>query len=258
MTPPHPINILLVDDLPANLVSLEAILDGLDYHLVKAESGEAALRQLLGREFAMILLDVAMPGMDGFETARMIRARERSRLTPIIFLTAQMETDEMVAKGYSLGAVDYLVKPLVPEILRAKVAVFVALKQAAEDLRQNEEKYRRLFEVESDAIILMERETGAFVDANPAALRLYGYPREEFLRLKQRDVTADPDPTRQTTETGLPSVAMRWHRKKEGTIFPVEVSGAFLKARDEKCTSPPSGTSPSASGRRTRSDGRRP
>ena len=230
----HPINILLVDDQPANLISLEAILDGMGYHLAKAESGEDALRQLLSREFAMILLDVQMPGMDGFETARMIRARERTRLTPIIFLTAEMNTDAMVAKGYSLGAVDYLIKPLVPEILRAKVAVFVELKQAAEALRQSEERYRRLFEVESDAIIVMERETGAFVDANPAALRLYGYPREEFLRLKQRDVTADPDPTRQTTETGLPSVAMRWHRKKEGTIFPVEVSGAFFESQGRK------------------------
>jgi DNA-binding response OmpR family regulator len=127
---PHSISLLLVDDKPANLLSLEALLEGLEYHLVKALSGEEGLRHLLAQDFAVILLDVQMPRLDGFETARLIRARESSRLTPIIFVTAEMKTEEMVMKGCSLGAVDYLVKPLVPEILRAKVEGFVERKQA--------------------------------------------------------------------------------------------------------------------------------
>jgi response regulator RpfG family c-di-GMP phosphodiesterase len=136
-------SILLVDDHPANLVALEAIFTGLDYNLVKAPSGETALDCLLKEDFAVILLDVQMPGMDGFETATLIRMRERSRHTPIIFLTAINKTDEHMFKGYSIGAVDYLFKPIVPEILRAKVSVFVDLSNKTRELekaRQREQK----------------------------------------------------------------------------------------------------------------------
>jgi CheY-like chemotaxis protein len=139
--------ILLVDDYPANLLALEAIFDGLDYNLVKATSGEAALECLLKQDFAAILLDVQMPGMNGFETAALIRARERSRHTPIIFLTAINKSEDNVFKGYSVGAVDYLFKPIIPEILRAKVAVFVDLQkktQELEEIRQREQKEREI------------------------------------------------------------------------------------------------------------------
>jgi len=100
------VNVLLVDDHPENLVALEAILDGLGQNLVKADSGEEALRALLHHDFAVILLDVQMPGMDGFEAATLIRQRQRSRNTPIIFMTAFSTSDELMVKGYSLGAVD--------------------------------------------------------------------------------------------------------------------------------------------------------
>src|SRR5438094_28350 len=116
------VNILLVDDHPANLLALEAVLAGPGRKLVKAQSGREALRCLLNSDFAVILMDVKMPEMDGFETAALIHQRNRSRHTPIIFLTA-FETNEVhMAKGYSLGAVDYLPKPIVAEVLRAKVA----------------------------------------------------------------------------------------------------------------------------------------
>jgi two-component system sensor histidine kinase/response regulator len=121
------INILMVDDEPANLVALEAILEGLGQNLVKASSGKAALRHLLEQDFGLILLDVQMPEMNGIETAVAIRERERSRHIPLIFLTAQARTDRVVFEGYSAGAVDFLTKPLDPEILRAKVEVFVEL-----------------------------------------------------------------------------------------------------------------------------------
>src|SRR5437588_11050850 len=120
--PDPPVNILLVDDQPANLLALATSLADLGVNLVEAHSGEEALRRLLEHDFAVVLLDVQMHGLDGFETARLIRGRERSRHTPIIFLTAHERPEFPVEKAYALGAVDYLVKPLVPVILRAKVA----------------------------------------------------------------------------------------------------------------------------------------
>jgi len=119
--------ILLVDDRPENLLALEAILSSLDQTLVRAASGEEALKALLSAEFAVILLDVQMPGMDGFETASHIKRRERTRDIPIIFLTAINREPQHAFRGYSAGAVDYLSKPFDPWVLRAKVAVFVEL-----------------------------------------------------------------------------------------------------------------------------------
>lgn len=121
------VKILLVDDHPENLLTLEAILGDLGETLVKAQSGEEALRCLLEQDFAVILLDVQMPSMDGFETASLIRKRPRSRQTPIIFVTAFNTSTDFVFRGYSLGAVDYLLKPIEPAILKSKVSVFVDL-----------------------------------------------------------------------------------------------------------------------------------
>ncbi|MDP9348928.1 MAG: hybrid sensor histidine kinase/response regulator [Gemmatimonadota bacterium] len=119
--------ILLVDDRPENLLSLEATLEVLGCELVRAASGEEALRQVLSRDFTLILMDVQMPGMDGFETTRHIKARERSQHVPVIFLTAIDEGPGHLAAGYGAGAVDFLYKPFQPEILRAKVRVFLEL-----------------------------------------------------------------------------------------------------------------------------------
>src|SRR5262249_34584830 len=119
--------ILLVDDRPENLLALESVLQGLGHELRRAGSGREALRCLLQEDFSLILLDVHMPDIDGFETAALIRERERSRLTPIVFLTAVNTSETHVSRGYSLGAVDYVLKPFVPEVLRAKVASFVEL-----------------------------------------------------------------------------------------------------------------------------------
>ncbi|HEX8101770.1 MAG TPA: diguanylate cyclase, partial [Solirubrobacteraceae bacterium] len=130
-------NLLLVDDRPENLLALEAILEPLGENLVRAESGEAALRAMLHQEFAVILLDVQMPGMDGYETAALIKSRERTRHVPIIFLTAIDTDDRAARRGYGAGAVDYLFKPFDPVVLRSKVSVFIDLyhlKREAEDL----------------------------------------------------------------------------------------------------------------------------
>jgi signal transduction histidine kinase len=136
------VNVLLVDDQPANLLALEAMLQDLGQNLVKAGSGREALKWLLTNDCAVILLDVKMPEMDGFETAELIRQRDRSRHTPIIFLTAADRTHTHAVRGYAIGAVDYLVKPVVPEFVRSKVAVFVELAKTAELLRQHTERLR--------------------------------------------------------------------------------------------------------------------
>jgi signal transduction histidine kinase len=120
-------SILLVDDRPENLLALEAALEPLNQNLVKANSGEEALRLLLKQEFAVILLDVQMPGIDGFDTAMQVKQREKTKDIPIIFLTAISREPHHALRGYSTGAVDYIAKPFDPWVLRAKVAVFVDL-----------------------------------------------------------------------------------------------------------------------------------
>ncbi|MEV0565781.1 response regulator [Dactylosporangium sp. NPDC050588] len=125
--PDRPAKVLLVDDRRDNLLALEAILQGLPVQGVAAESGEEALKHLLVDDFALILLDAQMPTMDGFETARHIKRRERTRHVPIIFLTAADRDSHLALRGYAAGAVDYLTKPFDPWVLRAKVSVFVEL-----------------------------------------------------------------------------------------------------------------------------------
>lgn len=161
--------VLLVDDRRDNLIALEAILQGLPLEPVAVDSGEAALKQLLLDDFALILLDAQMPEMDGFETANHIKQRERTRHVPIIFLTAADWDAQLAVRGYAVGAVDYLTKPFDPWVLRAKVAVFVDLWTKT---RQLEASARAATELEA----LTER-----VAAAVAALR--GGRAEEALAL---------------------------------------------------------------------------
>jgi signal transduction histidine kinase len=142
--------VLLVDDRSDNLLALRAVLEPLGLDLVEAASGEEALRHLLAGEFALIILDVQMPVLDGFETARLIRGRERTRYVPIIFLTAISGEPEHYQRGYESGAVDYVYKPFEPEILRAKVSVFAELwTRGATIESQREELAGRLAELDA-------------------------------------------------------------------------------------------------------------
>src|SRR5215468_6024421 len=137
------VNILLVDDNPSNLLALETILQGPDRNLVRASSGEEALRFLLDDDAAVILLDVHMPTIGGLETAALIRGRERTRGVPIIFLTAYNSAgDSQMSQGYSLGAVDYIIKPIDPDALKSKVAVFVELYRKTEQIKQQADLLR--------------------------------------------------------------------------------------------------------------------
>jgi signal transduction histidine kinase/response regulator RpfG family c-di-GMP phosphodiesterase len=138
------VSILIVDDRQDKMLAYEAILSDLEENIVCARSGKAALRCLLKQDFAVILLDVNMPGMDGFETAALIRQRPRSETTPIIFISAVNDTENHVSRGYSLGAVDYILTPVVPEILRAKIAVFVDLFKKTEQVKRQAEEREKL------------------------------------------------------------------------------------------------------------------
>ena len=136
-------DILVVDDNQTNLVAIEAALSPLGRKLVLAHSGVEALARLLEQDFALIILDVAMPGMDGFETARMVRSREKNRATPIIFVTGLSWQDDAVLRGYELGAFDFLIKPIRPEVLRAKASVFVQLQERTIELQHKADELRQ-------------------------------------------------------------------------------------------------------------------
>jgi signal transduction histidine kinase len=156
------VDILLVDDDPTKRFALTAILAPLGQNVVEAASGPDALRQLLKQDFAMILLDVRMPGMDGFEAAQLIRQRPRSELTPIIFVTALDRAETDMGRGYDLGAVDFVFAPVVPAILRAKVSVFVELYKAQQELRRYRTQLERLVQERTTALTAINRELEAF------------------------------------------------------------------------------------------------
>jgi signal transduction histidine kinase len=141
---PEKSNILIVDDEPANLMALRETLADLKQNIIEVDSGEAALRAVLKHQFAVILLDIRMPGMDGFETAKLIRERKTSQQTPILFLTGVYEDVSSMFRGYALGAVDYLLKPIVPEILKSKITVFVDLYNKTRELNRQAEQLSAL------------------------------------------------------------------------------------------------------------------
>jgi len=184
------VDILLVDDHEENLLALEAILTDPAYNLVRARSGRDALREVLARDFALILLDVAMPDLDGYETAAMIRRRERSRDTPIIFLTANYRTDTHVFRGYSVGAVDYLFKPFMPEILQSKVAVFVELFNKREALTRQTEALRHAHGELEERVRLRTRELASANEALRAEIAERVRIEKERLALLEREQLA--------------------------------------------------------------------
>jgi phosphoserine phosphatase RsbU/P len=154
------VKVLVVDDQPANLLAVEVQLAGLGLNLVKAGSGFEALRLLLGEDFALILMDVKMPGMDGLEAAGLIRQRRRCRGTPIIFLTASEADEAQVSQGYALGAVDYLVKPVVEAALRSKVSVFVDIFRKTEQVKRQADLLLRLEQREHQRQLAEAKERG--------------------------------------------------------------------------------------------------
>ncbi len=241
------VNILLVDDQPNNLLALEAMLEDLGENLVRAESGVRALKCLLDQEFAVILLDVQMPGMDGFETADLIRQREKSKLTPIIFVTALSRSETNVFKGYSLGAVDYLFKPVVPEILRSKVNVFVDLfRKNQEVLNQAKELTRLSRQTElilnsaADGVIGTDT-SGRATFINPSALRMIGSTLEGIIgkdvhSVLHRHASCAPDVCRVRAALcgeEMYDVADECFSRADGTTFPVDYSATPMRRQSD-------------------------
>ncbi len=199
------VNILLVDDRPDKLLALQAVLSDLKQNVIVAKSGKEALRHVLQTEFAVILLDVSMPGMDGFETASIIRKRPATEHTPIIFVTSLNQSENQVSRGYSLGAVDYILSPIIPQVLRSKVAVFVELHKRTEQIKRQGERLRQLEEAAftrrlNEAVDKLEAETkrnrfftlapdmlgighfegGMLLQVNAAWQRVLGYTEDEL------------------------------------------------------------------------------
>ncbi len=173
--------VLIVDDHPGNRLALRTVLETMPVQIVEARSGEEALEKLRHGEFAVVLLDVKMPGVDGFETARRIRELGGSRHTPIIFISAHDSPQFSPAKAYALGAVDYLVTPVTPEVLRAKVAGLLAILEDVRKARRQAEQFRLLIEGTREYAIFMLDPEGKILTWNPGAERIYGYRADQII-----------------------------------------------------------------------------
>jgi PAS domain S-box-containing protein len=184
--------ILLVDDQPENLRALEAVLEPLGYPLQTAGSGHGALRLLLEQDFAMILLDVRMPGLDGLETAELIKQRARTRDIPIVFLTAARDEVADIARGYGVGAVDYVLKPFDPELLRSKVLVFAELEASRRALKRSEALLSGAFEAAPIGKTVLDAQ-GQIIRSNPAFARLVGHEAHDLTGVPVADLCHDED-----------------------------------------------------------------
>lgn len=227
MTNNNKVKILIVDDKKANLIALEAVLACDKYELVSAQSGEEALKYILKQEFALILLDVQMPKINGFETAKLIKQRKNSTHIPIIFITALSKANEMVEQGYLSGAVDYIFKPFNPIILKSKVDVFAQLyiKQKEieaqrvelenqqidlihkqnnfemiieertkelllvnKDLQETKERFRKFFQFNPNLMAIRSLYNKRFIEVNEAWIAYTGYKLEELNQLTENPI----------------------------------------------------------------------
>jgi signal transduction histidine kinase len=195
-------DILVVDDNDTNLIAIEAALLPLGRKMVLARSGVEALARLLEQDFALIILDVAMPGMDGFETARLVRSRARNRATPIIFITGLSWQDEEILKGYELGAFDFLMKPIRSEVLRAKATVFIELQQRTHELQQKAEELRQeqARNHERDLTMQRKRFEAEVLEAKMAQMVEVDRRKDEFLAILAHELRNPLQPLQTAVE----------------------------------------------------------
>jgi PAS domain S-box-containing protein len=225
---------LIVDDEPKNLAVLEAILDDTGYRLVRAESAEQALLALLADEFALLILDIRMPGMTGLELAKTIKARKKTANVPIIFLTAYLDDNQQIIEGYETGAIDYLNKPINPAILRSKVAGFMQSYQERRNLEAINRTLAAVVEFSDDAII--SKDLNGIIDTfNHGAERLFGYKAEEVIG---KSVTILFPPDRQHEEPEILARIRRGERvdhyetvrrRKDGTLVDISLTVSPVK-----------------------------
>ncbi|CAM4131090.1 response regulator [Flavobacterium sinopsychrotolerans] len=245
-----PVKILLVDDLPENLFALEVILSNENYLCVKANSGNEALKILLHQQdFAIILIDVQMPMMDGFETVELIRQIDKLKHVPIIFLTASMDNSLQIFKGYQAGAVDYMIKPLSPEILKAKVAVFVDLHTKNQELLVQAEQLKKLntdltaqklrseyslslIEASHDPLFAISPE-GKITDMNNASVKVTGIARTKLIGTDFFDYFTEPQMAREVYQkvfkNGFIADSPLILRHKNGKLIHVLFNGSVYK-----------------------------
>ncbi|MBD3922660.1 PAS domain S-box protein [Paenibacillus sp. PR3] len=215
------INILIVDDRPENIIALEALLDHPSYQLYTASSGLEALRHVLSVNFAVILLDVQMPGMNGFETARLIKSRDKSKHVPILFITAISQAAENVKQGYSVGAIDYIFKPFHPDTLKMKIEAIVRMHLYQEQIKLQNELLSVIGDTSIDSIITIS-ESGTIMNINRAAKQMFGYPPDGLIGRHIEEL--------------VPGIMIYWgeanylHRiietaaaRHDGILFPVDI-----------------------------------
>jgi PAS domain S-box-containing protein len=228
-----PVNILIVDDDPRNLTLLEAILDDPAYRLVRAESAEQALGALLADKFALLIIDIRMPGMSGLELAQVIKARKNTTNVPIIFLTAYLDDDQQIIEGYETGAVDYVAKPLNPAILRSKVRIFAQLYRRQRNLEEVNRFLAAVVESSDDAIVSKDL-NGIIATFNRGAERLFGYQAEEVVG-KPVTILIPPDRQHEQLEIlarlrrgeGIECETVRL--RKDGTLVDISLTVSPLK-----------------------------
>jgi len=216
------VNILMVDDRPENLIALEAILNAPNYRLFSAYSGEEALRHVLTNDFAVILLDVQMPGMNGFETARLIKMRERSKYVPIIFITAISQAAEHVKHGYAVGAIDYIFKPFHPETLKMKIEAFAQMYQYQEQIKLQHELLKVIGETSNDTIVTVD-EQGVIVSLNPVAASMFGYSPDKLAGQPIDSIVPALSSMLLGDTNGATRVIETTAVRREGIPFPVDI-----------------------------------
>ncbi|MGM7724123.1 PAS domain S-box protein [Metabacillus sp. Hm71] len=266
--PAKKVNILMVDDHPENLLALEAVLISPNYNLVSANSGKEALKCMLKYDFAVILLDVQMPGLNGFETAKLIKAREKTRHIPIIFITAISQDIEHVQQGYSVGAIDYIFKPFHPETLKQKIEQFVKIHQKHEEtiiqtdqertdelikvnkkldrttlnLRRTEALAKVIGETISDTIVTFD-EQGFIISVNPAVKGMLGYEADEligkhvvmlFLKVRSDQENESTFSIFSSIKQAAGKIIESYVLRKDGSYFPADIQIGEATVEDQQ------------------------
>ncbi|MFC0560338.1 PAS domain S-box protein [Halalkalibacter alkalisediminis] len=267
-TPIKKVNILMVDDHPENLLALEAVLTSPNYNLVSATSGNEALKYMLKQDFAVILLDVQMPGLNGFELAKIIKKREKTKDIPIIFITAISQEDEHVQHGYSVGAIDYIFKPFQPDTLKQKMEQFVRIQQkheeelfqnklertveleemnerldrAALDLRRSEALTQAITDTLMDTIVTFN-EQGYILSVNPAATQMFGYTDDDlfgqhvvklFLNIEGDEGQGSPYFLFSLIEKAVGKVVESVALRKDETHFPADIQVGVVTVEGQR------------------------